>query len=55
MGIGVLGWAVVGFARIGYDFFADDDAVHSVTAASATFGLHVPANGLTEPSGSRYP
>ena len=38
MGIGVLGWAVVGFARIGYDFFADDDAVHSVTAASATFG-----------------
>jgi len=32
------GWAVVGFARVGYDFFADDDAAHSVTATSATFG-----------------
>lgn len=32
------GWAIVGFARIGYDFFADDDAAHSVTATSDTFG-----------------
>ena len=32
------GWAVVGFARVGYDFFADDDGAHSVTATSATFG-----------------
>jgi uncharacterized protein with beta-barrel porin domain len=32
------GLAVVGFARVGYDFFADDDGAHSVTAASSTFG-----------------
>jgi len=32
------GLAVVGFARVGYDFFADDDDAHSVTATSATFG-----------------
>lgn len=32
------GLAVVGFARIGYDFFADDDGAHSVTATSSTFG-----------------
>ena len=30
--------AVVGFARVGYDFFANDNAAHSVTATSATFG-----------------
>lgn len=35
---GADGMAVVGFARIGYDFFADDDAAHSVTATSAAFG-----------------
>ncbi len=32
------GLAVVGFARVGYDFFADDDEAHSVTATSSTFG-----------------
>ena len=32
------GMAVVGFARVGYDFFANDNAAHSVTATSATFG-----------------
>ncbi len=32
------GLAVVGFARVGYDFFADDNAAHSVTATSSTFG-----------------
>ena len=30
------GMAVVGFARVGYDFFADDNAAHSVTATSPT-------------------
>ena len=32
------GLAVVGFARVGYDFFADDNSAHSVTATSPTFG-----------------
>ena len=30
--------AVVGFARLGYDMFADDDDAHSVTANSHLFG-----------------
>jgi hypothetical protein len=30
--------SVVGFARIGYDMFADDDDAHSVTANSKLFG-----------------
>jgi hypothetical protein len=30
--------AVVGFARLGYDMFADDDDAHSVTATSHLFG-----------------
>ena len=30
--------SLIGFFQLGYDFFADDDNAHSVTATSATFG-----------------
>lgn len=35
---GMNGMSLVGFAKVGYDFFANDDNAHTVTATSATFG-----------------
>lgn len=35
---GVNGMSLVGFAKVGYDFFANDDSAHTVTATSSTFG-----------------
>lgn len=35
---GMNGMSLVGFAKVGYDFFANDDSAHTVTATSATFG-----------------
>lgn len=34
----VNGLSLVGFAKLGYDVFANDDSAHSVTATSSTFG-----------------
>lgn len=35
---GMSGMSLVGFAKVGYDFFANDDSAHTVTATSAAFG-----------------